>query len=92
MKIKIKVEYVLALSLGLSGKVMFGHDVPVHRKITQHAADSAFANSFAYKGFLDTISTDCDKPTAVQSMVEGSAREDDPTEGSYWPIASCAAT
>jgi hypothetical protein len=77
MKIESRLK-CLAVSLCLCGGVLFGHDVPVHRLITENAVDSAFDYSSAYTAFLDNISTDCPASDAKNSIIEGSAREDDP--------------
>jgi len=42
MKMKLKLNYILALSVVLCSCVLFGHDVPVHKKITDNAAASAY--------------------------------------------------
>jgi len=75
----------LALTLVLSGWSSFGHDVPVHRKITQHAVASALAGSPAFADFLATVSSDSD-PNITTNLVEGSAREDDPNKDEGFPL------
>jgi hypothetical protein len=70
--------HILTVSLGLCGTVALGHDVPVHRRITQKAAASALAGSAGFTKFLATVSADCDLAAATNYLVEGSAREHDP--------------
>ncbi|MGB8369667.1 MAG: hypothetical protein WCF71_10290 [Verrucomicrobiia bacterium] len=79
MKTNIEPKYVLMFVLALCGTVSFGHEVPVHRRITQSATDAAGNDSPGYGDFLNIISADCGTPLAVQCMVEGSAAEDAPT-------------
>src|SRR5205809_5514870 len=52
------------------------HDIPVHQTITFHAQQSARDRSTAYAGFLDTISFDIPFVDATNSLVDGSALED----------------
>jgi hypothetical protein len=89
MKLKFKLKYILIATLGFRADALFGHEVPVHQTITYHAAASAQSASPAYTNFLNTIRLECDLFAATNSMVEGSAREDDPVtllptdEGGY---------
>src|SRR5208337_1405153 len=79
MKIKVRLKCILAFSLAVCGTVSFGHEVPVHRQITQNAANLAGNHSAGYSDFLNSVSADCGTPLAVQCIVEGSAAEDAPT-------------
>jgi len=72
------LRYILTGHLVLFGSVMFAHDVPVHQQITANAADTALTFSAAYAGFLSTVSGDIAIADARKSLIEGSAREDDP--------------
>ncbi|HEX3856072.1 MAG TPA: hypothetical protein VHY30_02110 [Verrucomicrobiae bacterium] len=78
MKTISKLKHVLAFGLGLSAYVAFGHDVAVHQAITYNAAESAFDDSPAYASFFSAISSDLHLVDATNSMVKGSASEDDP--------------
>ena len=64
------------MGLCLCGNVSFGHDIPVHRRITENAAESAVANSPAYFGFIDVISSDFAYQAVTNSMIDGSGFED----------------
>jgi len=72
----MKLTCILVVGLGLYESVLSAHDRPVHRAITVNAAASAFDESPAYAGFLTMVSSDCSLFTATNSMVEGSAQED----------------
>ena len=71
------LSYILTLSFCLRWQMAFAHEVDVHRAITAHAAASAFADSSAYAGFVDVVASDCAYAIAVESLVDGSEREDD---------------
>jgi hypothetical protein len=79
---KVKLEYILIVSLGLFRSKSFGHDQNVHQTITANAEASAHAHSSAYADFLDTIYSDFprlpqpNQKGAVQSIVGGSYDED----------------
>jgi hypothetical protein len=73
----MKTKHIIVLFLSLSWIDLFGHDIPVHRAITVNAAASALSGFSASTDFLNMISSDCDLFTATNSMVEGSAHEDD---------------
>src|SRR5439155_19141685 len=73
---QVKVAIVAIACAGCRA-VLIGHEVSVHQEITRHAADTALAYSISYAAFLDTVSTDCPLEDATNSLIEGSAREDD---------------
>jgi hypothetical protein len=89
MKARCKLKYVLIVSFGLLLRIGFAHEVPVHRAITVNAAEAAYANSSAYAGFVNMVSSDgVALEDATNKMVIGSAEEDDspqqdPTGGGY---------
>jgi len=57
----------------------FGHDVPVHRTITANAASAAYNYSSGFSDFINIISSDkILLNNATNSLVNGSAHEDDP--------------
>src|SRR5690242_9646055 len=62
---------VLACSMTLHA-----HDIPVHRKITEHVVECAFTYSPAYRDFLAAVASDCDKAQAEEFVVLGSQNED----------------
>lgn len=69
----------LLLVLFHSALRTFGHDVPVHKAITDNAVQSAEEGSPEFNSFLSLIATDSYVPSqALLSMVSGSAHEDDP--------------
>jgi len=75
----MKLRFILralVVSFGLCENV-FGHDVPVHQKITENAIESTLTYSSAYAGFIDTVSADYPAEAITNSIIEGSAREDD---------------
>jgi hypothetical protein len=71
------VRHVAAAALCGAISPSSGHEREVHDQITRHAEASAFTLSTSYSAFLATISSDCTRPVAVDSMAEGSIREDD---------------
>ena len=77
MKIGCTQKCILVASLGLCGITSSGHEVVVHRRITENASASALADSSAYLSLVDTVSTDCSYEAALAAMVLGSEREDD---------------
>src|SRR6266700_412140 len=78
MKTNFKFQHGLIFCLGFSVLAALGHDVPVHRKITENAADSAANISTNYLDFLDAVSSDVSIGDARNSLSQGSAHEDDP--------------
>ncbi len=79
MKLNSKLKIALACGIGLISTTMLGHDVPVHRAITINAAESAYANSPAFGSFINVVSSDGRLLSdATNSLVDGSAHEDDP--------------
>lgn len=84
MKIDIKLRYILAFSLGMSAFEISAHDVPVHQRITLHAAASAYDDSPAYYSFVNVISSDLSYTGAngaTNFMMLGSGLEDAPVPG-----------
>jgi hypothetical protein len=73
----MKTEYILALCISVVAVDAFGHFPNVHRAITVNTAASASSSSLGYADFLSTISSDVFLKDATNSMVEGSAHEDD---------------
>jgi hypothetical protein len=69
--------YLFAFSFCLWQHMVLAHDVLVHHDIAENAAASARTYSSVYRGFFDVISSDCDYKIAVDSMLNGSEREDD---------------
>jgi hypothetical protein len=74
----MKIKYILiVLCLGLLEIDLFGHEVIVHEAITVNAAASAYANSPAYAGFINVISSDRSLTQETNLMRIGSGEEDD---------------
>ena len=77
MKTRFELKRILIFSLAFSVYAALAHEVPVHRAITLNAAASALNKSSAYKGFVNTVSADVTLFAATNSMIQGSAEEDD---------------
>src|SRR5436189_6480718 len=66
----------VALCMTIPATAPLAHEIPVHEAITRNAAESAFTYSSAYRDFLTMVGVDIDLKNATNSLVEGSAKED----------------
>jgi hypothetical protein len=74
----MKIKYIpIVLCLGLLKIDIFGHEVIVHQAITVNAAESAYAHSPAYAGFINVIISDRSLTQETNLMRIGSGEEDD---------------
>jgi hypothetical protein len=79
MNVKRSLKTYLILAPGLLGNIAFAHNVPVHQAITSSAAAVSYANSANFSSFIKIIASDGRLfKDASNSMVGGSAHEDDP--------------
>ena len=60
----------------LYSNAAYGHDPIVHIKMSEYAEAYVYNHSFSYADFISTISYDCSRKVAVESMKNGSRMED----------------
>ena len=74
------IKYIVISCFGLLSRLVWCHDIPVHRAITFNAAQSAYASSSAYANFIGIASYDAALKDMTNAMVDGSELEDNINE------------
>ena len=72
----IVLRITIGIALTLVARTAAGHEIPVHRAITVHAAASAYTASPGYLEFIDMIAAELPLEEATNFMAIGSALED----------------
>ncbi|MFO1511519.1 MAG: hypothetical protein U1F83_01165 [Verrucomicrobiota bacterium] len=76
MKTSFNCSHLVLMSLILCSSNVFGHERPVHRRITEAAAESANVTGSAYADFLQSVSSEVIAADAKASLSDGSDFED----------------